>query len=153
MTLDFIWSALPSRVVFAPGALLQAGDEVDRLGVSRVLLIGGGAATSDALARLSAVLGARVVGKVADAAQHVPAQMADAAVATARDTRADVVVTLGGGSATGLGKAVSLECDLPAIAVPTTVRGLGDDPDVGAHSGRRETDGPGCSGAPENRHL
>ena len=123
MTLDFIWSALPSRVVFGPGAMLRAGDEVDRLQASRVLLIGGGAATSDSLAKLRVVLGARVVGEVADAAQHVPGQMAQAAVATARDTRADVVVTLGGGSVTGLGKAVALECDVAAIAVPTTYAG------------------------------
>jgi maleylacetate reductase len=123
MTQYFIWTALPSRVVFAPGALRCAGGEVDRLGASRVLLIGGGAATSDALAKLRAVLGPRVVGEFVDAAQHVPAHMAHAAVATAGDTRADVVVTLGGGSTTGLGKAVALECDVPTIAVPTTYAG------------------------------
>jgi maleylacetate reductase len=123
MTLDFIWTALPARVVFATGALLRVADEVDRLGVSRVLVIGGGAARSNALARLRDGLGARVAGEIADAAQHVPGQVAEAAVATAGRVRADVVVTLGGGSATGLGKVVALERDLPIIAIPTTYAG------------------------------
>ncbi|MGM9213922.1 iron-containing alcohol dehydrogenase, partial [Campylobacter jejuni] len=54
---------------------------------------------------------------------HVPAEVADRAVAAARDKDIDLVVTVGGGSATGLGKAVALETKVPIIAVPTTFSG------------------------------
>ena len=40
-----------------------------------------------------------------------------------RDTAADTVVTIGGGSATGFGKAIALEIDVVQIAVPTTYAG------------------------------
>ena len=39
------------------------------------------------------------------------------------DTNADGVVTIGGGSATGLAKAVALATGLPILAVPTTYAG------------------------------
>ena len=50
----------------------------------------------------------------------------------ARESGADAVVTIGGGSATGLGKAVALERRLPILAVPTTYAGLRDDARSGA---------------------
>jgi maleylacetate reductase len=119
----FTWSALPSRVVFAPGALQIVPDEVVRMKKQRVLLIGGGASTRTALVRLRDALGDVVVGEVGGSVQHVPADDAEAATATARDAGADVVVTLGGGSATGLGKVIAVSCDLPLVAVPTTYSG------------------------------
>lgn len=41
----------------------------------------------------------------------------------ARDLGADVLVSVGGGSTTGLGKAIALRTDLPQIVVPTTYAG------------------------------
>lgn len=40
-----------------------------------------------------------------------------------RAVKADAVVSLGGGSTTGLGKAIALQTDLPQIVVPTTCAG------------------------------
>ena len=45
------------------------------------------------------------------------------ALATARELDADCTVSLGGGSTTGLGKALALEAGLPNIAIPTTYAG------------------------------
>ena len=42
---------------------------------------------------------------------------------TAHEVGADVVVSVGGGSPTGLGKVLAFTCDLPLIAVPTTYSG------------------------------
>jgi maleylacetate reductase len=123
MSLEFTWSSLSSRVVFGRGSLHQVSAEVDRLRGSRVLLIGSGAPTAGALLRLQETLGMRVVAEIADSAQHVPDGIAEAAVAKAVGARADVVVSLGGGSATGLGKAVALATGLPLVAVPTTYAG------------------------------
>jgi alcohol dehydrogenase class IV len=54
---------------------------------------------------------------------HVPADVAGRARAAAATSGADIVVTVGGGSTTGLGKAVALTTGLPIIAVPTTYAG------------------------------
>lgn len=123
MTEAFTWTALPSRVVFAAGALGRVPDEVDRLGKRRALLVGGGTSTRDAFLRVRDALGDRVAGVVGGSTQHVPADLADASVATAREVDADVIVTIGGGSATGLGKVLAFTCELPLVAVPTTYSG------------------------------
>jgi maleylacetate reductase len=123
VTTAFTWTALPSRVVFAAGALDSMPDEVDRLDKRRVLLIGGGTSTREAFLRVRDVLGDRVAGTVGGSTQHVPSDVADAAFATAREVGADLLVTIGGGSATGLGKVLAFTGDLPLIAAPTTYSG------------------------------
>ncbi len=123
MDTAFTWSASASRVVLAPGALERVPDEVARLGGGRVLLIGSGPSAREALRRLREGLGAAIAAEIPVAAQHVPEGVATTAVSVARDSGAELIVTVGGGSATGLGKAVALECDLPLIAVPTTYSG------------------------------
>ncbi|HVC40709.1 MAG TPA: maleylacetate reductase [Candidatus Saccharimonadales bacterium] len=138
MTHAFTWSAFPSRVVFAAGALERIPDEVARLGRRRVLLIGSGASTDGALSRLRAALGTRCAAEVPKAAQHVPSDLADAAVRVGREAVADVVVTVGGGSATGLGKAVAQACDVPLVAVPTTYSGSEMTPIWGRTTGGRK---------------
>jgi maleylacetate reductase len=123
VTQAFTWTALPSRAVFAPGALRRLRDEVERLERRRVLLVGGGASTKPSFDRARDALGDLVAGVVGGSAQHVPVDVADAATATAREVDADVVVTVGGGSPTGLGKVLAFTCDVPLIAVPTTYSG------------------------------
>ena len=89
---------------------------------ARILVIASTA--EDLLAdELSHVLGDRVVGRFSDVVQHVPIAKAQDARAMVRDTGADAVLTVGGGSATGLGKAIALEVDVVQIAVPTTYAG------------------------------
>jgi maleylacetate reductase len=60
---------------------------------------------------------------VHEVVQHVPEALAESAGMLARDTQADGVLTIGGGSATGLGKAVAVATGLPLVAVPTTYAG------------------------------
>jgi maleylacetate reductase len=140
VTQEFTWSAFPSRVVFAPGAVRRVPDEVARLEMHRVLVIGSGASVAAALDHLRDALGDRFAGELRNAAQHLPSGIADDAVRLARDVAADVVVTLGGGSATGLGKAIAQACDLPLIAVPTTYAGSEMTPIWGRTSeGRKQT--------------
>lgn len=115
---DFAADWLGQRVVFADGALSQLPDEVSRLGAERLLLIAGRHGD-----RAAALLGDRVTARLADLRQHVPAGLADAAVAEARGVGADAVVSVGGGSATGLAKICALETGLPVLAVPTTYAG------------------------------
>lgn len=57
------------------------------------------------------------------AAPHVPRAAVDAASEALAQSGADAIVTVGGGSATGLGKALRLSHALPFAAVPTTYAG------------------------------
>jgi maleylacetate reductase len=122
-TAGFTWSSLPSRVVFGRGALGQLRDEVARLERRRVLLVGGGASTKAALDNAHDALGDMVAAVVGGSTQHTSIDVTDAAAATARDVDADIVVTVGGGSPTGLGKVLAFTCELPLLAVPTTYSG------------------------------
>jgi maleylacetate reductase len=109
--------------VFGRDSVRHSRQEIDRIDRHRVLLIGGGTSTLGAFARVREALGDIVVGEVGGSTQHVPADLVEATAATARTTGADVVVSVGGGSTTGLGKAIALICDLPLVAVPTTYSG------------------------------
>ena len=115
----FTYDALPGRVVFGVGSVGQLGEEVDRLGGRRVLAIAGKRAIDGLVARL----GGRWAASFTDVQQHVPVEAAARAGAVAADAGADCLVAMGGGSATGLAKAVALEHQAPILAVPTTYAG------------------------------
>jgi maleylacetate reductase len=115
----FAYDALPGRVVFGVGAVEQLGEEVDRLGGRRVLAIAGKRAIDGLLERL----GPRVAASFTDVQQHVPVEAAARAAAAAAEADADCLVAMGGGSATGMAKAVALERQAPIVAVATTYAG------------------------------
>jgi alcohol dehydrogenase class IV len=54
---------------------------------------------------------------------HVPIETAREARELARKLDADCAVAVGGGSTTGLGKAIALDSGLPILAIPTTYAG------------------------------
>jgi len=120
--LEFTYDALPSRVVFGVGALDRLGEEVDRLGATKVLVL----CTASGRSRAEDItqrLGDRVVGIHDKALMHVPAETAAAARDEARRLGADCCVAAGGGSTIGLGKAIALDGGVPVIAVPMTYAG------------------------------
>lgn len=120
---EFVHDMPGSRVVLRPGAALSATPgEVERLGVSRVLVVSGprGAGTAREVAD---ALGPACVGLHDGARMHVPAEVAGRAVELARSLRVDSCVTVGGGSSIGLGKILALRLGLPLVAVPTTYSG------------------------------
>jgi maleylacetate reductase len=119
---SFTLEGRTQRVVFSLGALDAVAGEIDRLGAHKVLLIAGGSAKplGDEIA---VRLGDRVAATLAEVRQHVPEQLALAARETARAYGIDAILTVGGGSATGLGKAVALTTGAPIVAVPTTYAG------------------------------
>jgi maleylacetate reductase len=111
----------PVRVVFGVGSLHQVGREAAALG-RRTLLIAG--RHEDAAADIvAAQLGADLAGRLRDVAQHVPTDLADEATHYATQLAAEVLLAVGGGSATGLAKAIALRTGLPILAVPTTYAG------------------------------
>jgi alcohol dehydrogenase class IV len=136
----FVYDALPGRVVFGVGAFARIPEELDRLGLRRLILIADSSGRTWA-ERLAGQLGGRVVGTIGEVRPHVPIEAAEAARELARAQRADGVVTLGGGSATGLGKAVALDRPLPILAVPTTYAGSEVTPIWGVTRGARKETG------------
>ncbi|WP_354671305.1 iron-containing alcohol dehydrogenase [Streptomyces sp. S.PB5] len=121
--LEFTYRAQPMRVLFRSGAVPDAVcDEVALLGLGRVLVLCDDHGLDTARA-VAASLGDACAGLHAGAVAHVPVEVADLAVETAREARADGCVAVGGGSVTGLAKAVALRTGLPIVAVPTTYAG------------------------------
>ena len=118
----FIFQANPARVIFGVGTLQQVGAEVERLGARRALVLCT-PEQADSARRVAALLGDRAAGIFAKAAMHVPIETAREARDEARRLGADCAVAIGGGSTTGLGKAIALESGLPIIAIPTTYAG------------------------------
>lgn len=119
---EFIFTSHPQRVVFGAGALSQLGAEVDLLGARRALILATPDQRRDA-ERIAAILGVRVAGVFDRAAMHVPVEVAREARELARRLDADCAIAIGGGSTTGLGKAITLESDFPILAIPTTYAG------------------------------
>ena len=118
----FVFDTRLPRVVFGAGSLERLPQELDRLGFGRALVLStpGQAALAE---RVAATLAPRAAGVFADARMHVPVEVARAACDEARRVGADCTVAVGGGSTTGLGKAVAFETGLPMIALPTTYAG------------------------------
>jgi len=119
---SFVYNGLPARVVFGAGALAKLPEELTRLGATRALVLSTPEQMESA-GEVSKALGAHCVGTYNKAAMHVPIEIAEDARRTARELGADCCVTVGGGSTTGLGKAIALTSDLPILAVPTTYAG------------------------------
>lgn len=109
------------RVLFGAGSLDLVAEEARALG-GRALLVAGPHEDHAASVVLQALAG-DAAGRLRDVAQHVPVALALAAVQRASADRVGVLVALGGGSATGLAKAVARELHLPVLAVPTTYAG------------------------------
>lgn len=120
--LPFVYQSLPSRIVFAVGGLSKIGEELDRLAVRRALVLVTPEQRSEA-ERVGRLLGERHAGVFGEAQMHVPIEIARVAAAEAKRLGADCAVTVGGGSTTGLGKAIALESSIPILAVPTTYAG------------------------------
>lgn len=119
---DFEYNANPGRVIFGRGTINKLPAELERQGLSRPLLL----TTPEQVSQgedLKAVLGGNVAGAFNRAAMHTPTAVTDEALQHARSVGADCVVSIGGGSTTGLGKAVSIRTGLPHISIPTTYAG------------------------------
>ncbi len=120
--LNFIYDALPAHVVFGVGSLERLGEEIMRLGASRALVLSTPEQRSSA-ADIAARLGEKAAGIFDRAVMHVPIEIAQQAREEAKRLGADCCVSIGGGSTTGLAKAIALVSDLPILAIPTTYAG------------------------------
>jgi len=132
---EFTLSRL-ERVVSGPGTIAVLGAELDRLQRSRAIVVTGRTlGASPLLAQVTGALDSRCASVFTGARQHVPESSVRELVGVIRDTRADCLVSFGGGSPIDMAK-VALNAALTAggtaagterdpaimhVAVPTTL--------------------------------
>ncbi|MBI3531917.1 MAG: maleylacetate reductase [Burkholderiales bacterium] len=119
---NFVYTAQPARVVFGAGSLSQLAKEIDALGAKKALVLSTPEQRASA-EMVAELLGPRAAGVFDRAVMHVPIETAREARELARKLGADCAVAIGGGSTTGLGKAIALDSGLPILAIPTTYAG------------------------------
>jgi alcohol dehydrogenase class IV len=124
MSLHFNYTTRPAAVDFVePGGAGQAiAARLEAKGFYAALLI----ASTRELPRareLTSTAQGRIAGEFTGVRQHVPVEVADAAVAAAQAAGADSLLAIGGGSAIGAAKIVAHRLGLPIVAVPTTYSG------------------------------
>lgn len=135
----FDHQTLPQRVRFASAAAAEnLRDALGELGTRRLMVIAshGQRATAEAI-----LAGVPVAHWCEEVVMHVPVEVAQRARDAARDHDVDTLVSIGGGSATGLAKAVALTTGLPIVAVPTTYAGSEATPVWGMTEAGRKTTG------------
>ena len=121
MSISFDHSTLPQRIIFRSGAAVESTVSASSgLGAERILLIADPFAEELARALTEQL---PVVARIDEVPQHVPVSNALAAVDLVRSERIDAVISVGGGSATGLAKIVARDTGVPIVAVPTTFAG------------------------------
>ena len=118
----FVYQGYPQRVVFGAGTIAAIGDETKRLGIGNALVISTPEQQAEA-ERVAALLGDRAGAMFPGARMHTPTEVTDEAMAVVRRDGIDGTIAIGGGSTTGLGKAIALRTDLPQIVIPTTYAG------------------------------
>lgn len=134
----FTYVGAPSRVLFGSGTLDRVGEEVRALGCGRALVLST-PQQADAARDLAGRLGGLSAGLFTEAAMHTPVEITDRVMRVVAETGADCTVALGGGSTTGLGKAIALRTDLPQIVIPTTYAGSEATPILGETAGGLKT--------------
>ena len=139
MSLVFDHVTLGQRVLFGSGrAAEHLAAEVKRLGAERVMVI---AAKTEAEIARTVTSGIDVALVHDDVVMHVPVGTAQKARAAAAEAGIDLIVSVGGGSTTGLAKAVALTTGIPIVAVPTTYAGSEATNVWGLTEGARKTTG------------
>jgi alcohol dehydrogenase class IV len=136
---SFVYNANPGRVVFGHGTIASLADEADRLSAKKVLVL----STPEQAEQAEGVakcLGSRFAGIYSKAQMHTPTDVTTEAMGEVERIGADAVLAVGGGSTTGLGKAIAFRTDLPQIVVPTTYAGSEATPILGeTENGRKVT--------------
>lgn len=137
---SFEYIASPSRVVFGKGSLSKLHEEIARLDKSRPLLLSTPEQESEVKKLQQSLQDASMetAGVFGKATMHTPINVTDDALEFAKGQQADSIVSYGGGSTIGLGKAISVRTGLPHICIPTTYAGSEMTPILGETVGDRK---------------
>ena len=134
----FEYNSSPTRVIFGSGTLSKLSSEVSRQNLSAPLLLSTPQQVEQA-AQLKDLLNGKIAGIFTEATMHTPSTITEKALAYSKSTNADSVISIGGGSTIGLGKAISIRTGLPHICIPTTYAGSEMTPILGETVDGRKT--------------
>lgn len=118
----FVHNTLPARIVFGCGTHTQIREEAQRLGHTRVLVLGG-PPVADLTDQVQYGLGPLAVARFDGAAAHTPSAVTRRAMDLVHARAVDGMVAVGGGATTDLAKAIAVRTGLPQIVLPTTYAG------------------------------
>ncbi|PKS10909.1 hypothetical protein jhhlp_002667 [Lomentospora prolificans] len=134
----FEYTAHPSNVIFGSGTISKLPSILADRKLSRPLLLSTPQQIGQA-EQVKKLLNDEVAGLFSDATMHTPVDVTERAVAFAQSTKADSLVSIGGGSTIGLGKAISVRTGLHHITIPTTYAGSEVTPILGETTGGLKT--------------
>jgi alcohol dehydrogenase class IV/protocatechuate 3,4-dioxygenase beta subunit len=135
---SFSYTPHPVRVVFGVGSRTQVRDEVERLGRKRALVLTG-PQLAEAGDDVEKLLGPLAAARFDGAAMHTPVSVTEHALELAAGTGFDCVVAIGGGSTTGLAKAIAVRTGADQVILPTTYAGSEVTPVLGETAGGVKT--------------
>ncbi|MEO6090866.1 MAG: maleylacetate reductase [Umezawaea sp.] len=118
----FVHEVRSTRIVFGSGTISQVRAEVERVGGNRVLLLAS-KRLDDVARRVGDSLGPLLAARFDGAVMHTPVEVTERALDVLHSNSADCVVAIGGGSTTGLSKALAARTNVPQVIVPTTYSG------------------------------
>ncbi len=118
------------KVRFGAGLRNDICSELSELSSTKALILSTPQQVDMAM-ELATKIGDRASGVFSRATMHTPVDVTVEAVEHAQLVQADSVVSIGGGSTIGLGKAIALRTGLPQISIPTTYAGSEATPILG----------------------
>jgi maleylacetate reductase len=111
-----------TRTLFGVDTINRIPDELARLSVKRALVICT-PGQHDLAERVRELLGDSATAIFSGATMHTPVEVTEAAMRIVEEKQIDCIVAIGGGSTTGLSKAIAYRTDLPQIVIATTYAG------------------------------
>jgi maleylacetate reductase len=135
---SFEWTGIPSRVIFGAGKIDTLPDVLATLNLHRCIIL----TTPNQRHlgdRVSALIGEKAAATFNQATMHTPVHITEQALEVAIEAQVDSTVSIGGGSTTGLGKAIAIRLGIPQICIPTTYAGSEMTPTLGETENGRKT--------------
>ena len=127
---NFVYISIKNRVIFGTGSIKTLGDLLSESGRVRPFIVCTRSQTDNA-DNVRDLLQEKVSTIFSEAVEHTPIHVTEQALKLVKTSNADSVISIGGGSAIGLGKAISINAALYHIAVPTTYAGSEATPVLG----------------------
>ncbi|KAH7237935.1 hypothetical protein B0J15DRAFT_516518 [Fusarium solani] len=121
---SFVYNPLPHRIIFGRGSIRKLPQCLEELGFRRPLVLSTPQQVDQAK-QITTTLEPHVEATwvFSEATMHTPLDITEKALQFCQEKEPDALVSIGGGSTTGLGKAISFRNGIYHIAIPTTYAG------------------------------